>query len=174
MDPARVKFCKKCDNAWKPERAHHCSECGCCIFQVIIKQISNAECIDGPPLSVGEQLRRRQELEVLHAVYHLHWHLSCLPLPHAHHVLLPPHDCQVQGPPAKGCNYIFKIFTNYHLQGYTLAFILCVVGFIEGILFTFFCFELVQEQFESIGDNQTYVDDMKETFGRPQALIDNL
>lgn len=55
-----------------------------------------------------------------------------------------------------------------------MAFILCVVGFIEGILFTFFCFELVQEQFESIGDNQTYVDDMKETFGRPQALIDNL
>lgn len=55
-----------------------------------------------------------------------------------------------------------------------IAFVLCVVGFIEGILFTFFCFELVQEQFESIGDNQTYVDDMKETFGRPQALIDNL
>ncbi|CDW91854.1 UNKNOWN [Stylonychia lemnae] len=55
-----------------------------------------------------------------------------------------------------------------------IAFVLCVVGFIEGILFTFFCFELVQEQFESIGDNQTYVDDMKETFGRPQALIDNM
>ena len=53
-----------------------------------------------------------------------------------------------------------------------LAFVLCVVGFIEGILFTFFCFELVQEQFESIGDNQTYVDDMKETFGKPMALID--
>jgi len=26
-----------------------------------------------------------------------------------------------------------------------IAFVLCVVGFIEGILFTFFCFELVQE-----------------------------
>ena len=48
-----------------------------------------------------------------------------------------------------------------------IAFVLCVIGFIEGILFTFFCFELVQEQFESIGDNQTYVDDMKETFGKP-------
>lgn len=55
-----------------------------------------------------------------------------------------------------------------------LAFILCVAGFVEGILFTFFCFELVQEQFESVSDNQTYVDDMKETFGKPMALVDCL
>jgi hypothetical protein len=44
---------------------------------------------------------------------------------------------------------------------------MCVVALIEGILFTFFCFELIQEQFEAIEDNQTYVEDMKETFGRP-------
>lgn len=55
-----------------------------------------------------------------------------------------------------------------------VAFIMCVLAFIEGILFTFFCFELVQEQFESIADNQTYVDDMKELVGKPQAFIDNL
>jgi hypothetical protein len=34
MDPSRVKFCKKCDFNWKPERAHHCSECGTCVFKV--------------------------------------------------------------------------------------------------------------------------------------------
>jgi hypothetical protein len=55
-----------------------------------------------------------------------------------------------------------------------VAFVMCVLAFIEGILFTFFCFELVQEQFESIADNQTYVDDMKELVGKPQAFIDNL
>ncbi|CDW91855.1 dhhc zinc finger domain-containing protein [Stylonychia lemnae] len=40
MDPARVKLCKKCDNSWKPERAHHCSECGNCIFKVNHHQVN--------------------------------------------------------------------------------------------------------------------------------------
>ena len=42
-----------------------------------------------------------------------------------------------------------------HMQknGYAGAFVMCVFAFIEGILFAFFCFELVQEQFESIADN---------------------
>lgn len=55
-----------------------------------------------------------------------------------------------------------------------LSFILCILAFIEGILFAFFCFELLQEQFEAIEVNQTYVDDMKELFGRPLSLSDNL
>ena len=54
------------------------------------------------------------------------------------------------------------------------AFILSILAFIEGILFAFFCFELLQEQFEAIEVNQTYVDDMKELFGRPLSLTDNL
>jgi hypothetical protein len=55
-----------------------------------------------------------------------------------------------------------------------LGFVLCVIAFIEGILFTFFCFELVQEQFESIADNQSYIDDMKDLFGKPLAFIKSL
>jgi hypothetical protein len=39
-------------------------------------------------------------------------------------------------------------------------------------MFTIFCFELAQEQFESIGDNQTYIDDMKDLAGKPLDLID--
>jgi len=50
---------------------------------------------------------------------------------------------------------------------YSYAFVAAVFAFIEGILFTFFCFELIQEQFESIEDNQSYVDDMKELAGKP-------
>ena len=42
---------------------------------------------------------------------------------------------------------------------------MCIAAFIEGILFAFFCFELLQEQFEAIELNQTYIDDMKELFG---------
>lgn len=32
-----------------------------------------------------------------------------------------------------------------HREGYVLGLILCVLAFIEGILFAFFCFELLQE-----------------------------
>ena len=51
---------------------------------------------------------------------------------------------------------------------------MCIASFIEGILFAFFCFELLQEQFEAIEINQTYIDDMKELFGRPLDFITNL
>lgn len=34
MSVERVKYCRKCDMHWKPERAHHCSECGVCIFKM--------------------------------------------------------------------------------------------------------------------------------------------
>jgi palmitoyltransferase len=34
MEPERVKFCNKCDLNWKPERAHHCKECGMCIYKM--------------------------------------------------------------------------------------------------------------------------------------------
>ena len=34
-----------------------------------------------------------------------------------------------------------------HMQknGYAMAFVLCILAFIEGVLFAFFCFELIQE-----------------------------
>lgn len=34
MEIERVKYCNKCDMNWKPERAHHCKECGFCIYKV--------------------------------------------------------------------------------------------------------------------------------------------
>lgn len=34
VDTARLNICEKCDNKWKPERAHHCSECNQCVFKV--------------------------------------------------------------------------------------------------------------------------------------------
>ncbi len=43
MDPARVKYCRKCDMNWKPERAHHCSECKQCVFKVILVANENID-----------------------------------------------------------------------------------------------------------------------------------
>ena len=42
MEAERAKFCRKCDGTWKPERAHHCSECGFCIFKVRTPKCSEA------------------------------------------------------------------------------------------------------------------------------------
>jgi DHHC palmitoyltransferase len=43
--------------------------------------------------------------------------------------------------------HLMTTTSKVHMQknGYALAFVLCVLAFIEGILFAFFCFELVQE-----------------------------
>jgi len=45
-----------------------------------------------------------------------------------------------------------------------------VFCFIEGILFAFFCFEIGQEQMESIVENQTYIDSEQERWGRPMPI----
>ena len=36
VDTAKLKCCSKgkCKMAWKPDRAHHCSECEVCVFKV--------------------------------------------------------------------------------------------------------------------------------------------
>jgi hypothetical protein len=58
VDTARLNICDKCDMKWKPERAHHCSECNKCIFKV--SQPPNSYFliifffIDGPSLPLVE------------------------------------------------------------------------------------------------------------------------
>lgn len=58
--------------------------------------------------------------------------------------------------------------TKYHMNkpGYPYAFVMCILAFVEGILFTYFTFELFQEQVKSVDDNQSYVDDLKRQYGK--------
>jgi hypothetical protein len=44
---------------------------------------------------------------------------------------------------------------------YPYAFIMSIVAFVEGLLFAYFTWELCQEQLESLEDNQSYIDDLK-------------
>ena len=44
---------------------------------------------------------------------------------------------------------------------YPYVFIMCILAFVEGLLFAFFTYEMCQEQIESLEDNQSYVDDLK-------------
>ena len=44
---------------------------------------------------------------------------------------------------------------------YPYAFIMSIIAFVEGRLFAYFTWELCQEQLESLEDNQSYIDDLK-------------
>jgi palmitoyltransferase ZDHHC3/7/25 len=148
MEPSRVKFCNKCDNNWKPERAHHCKECGTCVYKMDHHCPWINNCVGAKNLKYFLQFVLYTALAAAFLV--LMMLLSFFQL------------------------MTSKSKTHTQKDGYVWAFVLCILAFIEGILFAFFCFELLQEQFEAIEVNQTYVDDMKELFGRPLNLTDNL
>jgi len=65
--------------------------------------------------------------------------------------------------------------TKVHMNrpGYPIAFIMCIVAFVEGVLFAFFTYEILTEQFESIDENQSYIDQLKKQYGRQGDLADN-
>ena len=42
-----------------------------------------------------------------------------------------------------------------------------ILGFIEGLIFSFFTFEMLRECSDIIDTNQTYVDEMQGRYGRP-------
>ena len=54
---------------------------------------------------------------------------------------------------------------------YPWVFIMCILAFVEGLLFAFFTYEMCQEQLESIEDNQSYIDDLKHQFGIQNELF---
>lgn len=58
-------------------------------------------------------------------------------------------------------------------QNYPYAFIGSILAFVEGCLFAYFTFDLLQEQITSIDDNQSYVDDLKKQYGKQQEFFDN-
>jgi palmitoyltransferase len=112
------KFCKKCpEGTWKPERAHHCSECGHCVFKMD---------------------------------HHCPWINNCVGQKNFKFFIL----FVMYTGLAAALLTIMMVASFYHLMTaeskvhmskphYSYAFVACVFAFIEGILFTFFCFELL-------------------------------
>lgn len=45
-------------------------------------------------------------------------------------------------------------------RNHSYGFLLSIIAFIVGIIFTVFTFELFQEQMESLEGNQTYIDNL--------------
>lgn len=57
---------------------------------------------------------------------------------------------------------------------YPWVFGMSIIAFVEGLLFAFFTYEMCQEQLESIEDNQSYIDDLKNQFGvQNEHFFDN-
>lgn len=52
---------------------------------------------------------------------------------------------------------------------YGWVFIMSILAFVEGILFSMFTYEMFSEQMESIEDNQSYIDDLKRQYGLQYA-----
>lgn len=63
--------------------------------------------------------------------------------------------------------------THMNKPGYPVAFIMCILAFVEGLLFAFFTFELLQEQYEAVEDNQSYIDDVKGMYGKQEDFFVN-
>ena len=61
-----MRYCEKCATI-RPDRAHHCSVCGTCVLKVALlyfERNASLSFSDGSPLSMGEQLRGIQQLQV--------------------------------------------------------------------------------------------------------------
>lgn len=50
----------------------------------------------------------------------------------------------------------------------------CLFLLILGLYFAYHCFELLSEQFESIAENQSFIDDLKGQYGTPVSLWQGL
>ena len=128
VDTAQLNTCAKCEMRWKPQRAHHCSECKACIFKMDHHCPWINNCVGARNYKYFMQF----VLFILAASV-----LLCLLMLLSFYFLL-------TAPNAK------QIMRG---KQYTYAFILSIVAFVEGVLFVLFTWELLHEQIESLEDN---------------------
>lgn len=120
VDTAQLNCCEKCQMRWKPQRAHHCSECGLCIFKMDhhCPWINNC---------VGQ---RNYKYFMLFVFYTLCSSLYlCVLLGLSFYFLLTDKNSK----------------THMRHKNYSTAFMLSIGAFVEGVLFTIFTWELLQE-----------------------------
>lgn len=133
-----MKNCEKClgKETWKPMRAHHCRECGFCVFKMDhhCPWVNNC---------VGHR-NMKYFLQFVLYIMLASAELSLLCVMSFYNLLTAQN-------------------TRMHMNhgNYPYAFIGSILAFVEGLLFAYFTFDLLSEQITSIDDNQSYVDDLK-------------
>ena len=137
-----MKNCEKCKNkeTWKPVRAHHCRECGFCVFKMDHHCPWINNCVGHRNMKYFLQFL--VYICISSAILSLTMFLSFYNLLTAHN-------------------------TRIHMtqKMYPYAFIGSILAFVEGLLFAYFTFDILSEQITSIDDNQSYVDDLKKQYG---------
>lgn len=118
-DGIPLKFCEKCpgEETWKPVRAHHCQECGYCIFKMDhhCSWINNC---------VGH---RNMKYFCQFIIY------TCLSSAYLS-LLMAVSFYQLLS--AK------KPKLHMNKKEYPTVFIMSILAFVEGLLFAYFCWEL--------------------------------
>ena len=144
------KECEKCTGkaTWKPQRAHHCRECGFCIHKM-----------DHHCPWVNNCVGYRNMKYFLQFVLYIMLSSATLSL----FMVLSFYNLLV-------CKD-----TKHIMRGpwYPYAFIGSIIAFVEGLLFSYFTYELLSEQITAIDDNQSYVDDLKNQYGKQGEFFDN-
>lgn len=137
-DHMKIVNCEKClgKETWKPIRAHHCAACGFCVFKM-----------DHHCPWINNCVGHRNMKYFLQFVIYVGISAAYLSLL----MFISFYKLLSHSKP--------KIHMNK--PWYAYAFIASIIAFVEGLLFAFFTYELMGEQFESIEDNQSYVDDLK-------------
>jgi len=125
-----MKNCEKCigKETWKPMRAHHCSECGFCVFKM-----------DHHCPWINNCVGQRNMKYFLQFVFYIMLSSAMLCI-----------LCVLSF-----YNLLTSKNTKFHMNhgNYPYAFICSILAFVEGLLFAYFTFDLLSEQITSIDDN---------------------
>ena len=145
-----MKNCEKDKGkpTWKPQRAHHCSECGFCIYKM-----------DHHCPWVNNCVGNRNMKYFLQFVLYIMLSSATLSI----FMVLSFY------------NLLVSKDTKQIMRGawYPYCFIGSIIAFVEGLLFSYFTYELLSEQVTAIDDNQSYVDDLKNQYGKQGDFFDN-
>jgi len=140
------KNCIKCNNRWKPPRAHHCRVCTKCVLKMDHHCRWIANCVGA----------RNQKFFILFLFYSACYSLSGVGLCIMNLVLwLIETGQRTKGPGILSDGW--GLFNRIALA-------------VAGLFFLFFTFDFLWEQGESVIENQSTVETYKEMVGRPGTL----
>jgi len=142
------KTCLKCNNRWKPPRAHHCKVCTKCILRMDHHCAWIGNCVGA----------RNQKFFILFLLYTVLYSLAGLAICIMNLILwLMEYGKESRGYANYGWGTVNKIF---------LA--------IGAVFFLLFAFDFMWEQFEAVIENQTTVETYKNMVGRPGTFFQNM
>jgi len=133
-----MNTCEKCPKkkTWKPARAHHCRECGFCVFKM-----------DHHCPWINNCVGHRNMKYFLQFVGYIMLSSAMLCF-----------FCIMSFYYLINCKDSRELMEN---SKYFKAFLGNIFAFVEGCLFCYFTYDLLSDHLTSIDDNQSYIDELK-------------